>query len=77
MAIFSMRGDYAPIDKINEVIGPYREQSRDGVIIVVDDSDGIGAYGQTIQQTHLFRTLLQNFCNKKQETEEGCLKLYA
>ena len=45
--IFSMRGDYAPIDKIKEVIWPYKEQFRDGVITVVDDSHGIGAYGQT------------------------------
>jgi len=45
--IFSMRGDNAPIDKINEVIAPYRDQFKDGVITVVDDSHGIGAYGQT------------------------------
>ncbi len=45
--IFSMRGDNAPIDKINAVIAPYREKFRDGVITVVDDSHGIGAYGQT------------------------------
>ncbi len=45
--IFSMRGDYAPIDRINEVVAPYREQFKDGVITVVDDSHGIGAYGQT------------------------------
>ena len=45
--IFSMRGDNAPIDKINEVVAPYRGQFKDGVITVVDDSHGIGAYGQT------------------------------
>ena len=45
--IFSMRGDHAPIDKINEIVAPYREQFKDGVITVVDDSHGIGAYGQT------------------------------
>lgn len=45
--IFSMRGDNAPIDTINEVIAPYRDQFKDGVITVVDDSHGIGAYGQT------------------------------
>jgi len=45
--IFSMRGDNAPIDKIDAVIAPYREKFRDGVITVVDDSHGIGAYGQT------------------------------
>ena len=43
--IFSMRGDYAPIDKIKEVCRAYDPKFRDGVITVVDDSHGIGAYG--------------------------------
>jgi len=45
--IFSMRGDNAPVDKINEIVAPYREKFQDGVITVVDDSHGIGAYGVT------------------------------
>jgi len=45
--IFSMRGDNAPIDEIDEVVAPYREQFKDGVITVVDDSHGLGAYGKT------------------------------
>lgn len=45
--IFSMRGDNAPIDKIDEVVAPYRDKFKDGLITVVDDSHGIGAYGLT------------------------------
>lgn len=45
--IFSMRGDYAPIDRIEAVCQDYRSRFRDGVITVVDDSHGIGAYGAT------------------------------
>ncbi len=45
--IFSMRGDYAPIDKIVELARQYHDKFKDGVITVVDDSHGIGAYGKT------------------------------
>jgi len=43
--IFSMRGDYAPIDEINHICRLYDSKFKDGVITVVDDSHGIGAYG--------------------------------
>ncbi|MBA3012263.1 MAG: aminotransferase class I/II-fold pyridoxal phosphate-dependent enzyme [Proteobacteria bacterium] len=45
--IFSMRGDHAPIDKIVELCSAYDEKFADGVITVVDDSHGMGAYGDT------------------------------
>ena len=45
--IFSMRGDYAPISKIVEICKTYDHKFKDGVITVVDDSHGIGAYGAT------------------------------
>jgi len=45
--IFSMRGDYAPIDQIMAITDRYTEKFKDGVITVVDDSHGIGAYGAT------------------------------
>jgi glycine C-acetyltransferase len=45
--IFSMRGDYAPIDRIKKICDEYSDRFRDGVITVVDDSHGIGAYGAT------------------------------
>jgi glycine C-acetyltransferase len=52
--IFSMRGDYAPIDRIVEVCSGYHDRFRDGVITVVDDSHGLGAYGATGRGTAEF-----------------------
>lgn len=52
--IFSMRGDYAPIDKIHEVTSQYREKFPGGLVTVVDDSHGIGAYGATGRGTPEF-----------------------
>jgi len=45
--VFSMRGDRAPIHRINEVLSPHRDRWSEGLITVVDDSHGIGAYGDT------------------------------
>ena len=45
--IFSMRGDYAPINEIVELAAAYQDRIKDGIITVVDDSHGIGAYGST------------------------------
>ncbi len=45
--VFSMRGDYAPIERIEEVVSAFRAKFKDGVTTVVDDSHGIGAYGET------------------------------
>ena len=45
--IFSMRGDYAPIAEIVDICRSYDQRFKDGVITVVDDSHGIGAYGKT------------------------------
>lgn len=45
--IFSMRGDVAPLREINEAVAPYRDRFPDGLITVVDDSHGIGAFGAT------------------------------
>jgi glycine C-acetyltransferase len=52
--IFSMRGDYAPIDTILAITGQYTQKFRDGVITAVDDSHGIGAYGPTGRGTAEF-----------------------
>ncbi|THB77845.1 MAG: pyridoxal phosphate-dependent aminotransferase family protein [Desulfobulbaceae bacterium] len=52
--IFSMRGDYAPIDQIQETADRYAHKYQDGVITVVDDSHGIGAYGDTGRGTPEF-----------------------
>ncbi len=52
--IFSMRGDFAPIDQIAEVCEPFRERFSGGFVTVVDDSHGIGAYGETGRGTEEF-----------------------
>jgi len=52
--IFSMRGDYAPIDKIAEIANEHISRFEDGVVTVVDDSHGIGAYGETGRGTGEF-----------------------
>lgn len=45
--VFSMRGDHAPIGRINEILEPHRQRFAEGLVTVVDDSHGIGAYGAT------------------------------
>jgi len=45
--IFSMRGDYAPLDIIAEIAKKYDPEFEEGIITVVDDSHGIGAFGKT------------------------------
>jgi glycine C-acetyltransferase len=45
--IFSMRGDVAPIDRIAAISSAFDQKFRDGVVTVVDDSHGIGAFGRT------------------------------
>jgi glycine C-acetyltransferase len=43
--IFSMRGDYAQLDKINDCCKRYEDGYEEGIITIVDDSHGIGAFG--------------------------------
>jgi glycine C-acetyltransferase len=45
--IFSMRGDHAPVAEIAALAATHEHRFRDGVITVMDDSHGIGAYGAT------------------------------
>jgi glycine C-acetyltransferase len=45
--VFSMRGDHAPLREINAVAERYRERFPEGVLVVVDDSHGVGAVGDT------------------------------
>lgn len=52
--IFSMRGDNAPADEIVRIVEPYQEKFKDGVITVMDDSHGVGAYGATGRGTEEF-----------------------
>ncbi len=45
--VFSMRGDYADLAAVAEVAATYDESYPENVIVVVDDSHGVGAYGET------------------------------
>lgn len=45
--IFSMRGDYAPLDKISELAKKYDAEFEEGITLIVDDSHGVGAFGKT------------------------------
>ena len=45
--IFSMRGDYAPLDIIAEIARKYDPKFEAGITTVVDDSHGVGAFGET------------------------------
>jgi glycine C-acetyltransferase len=45
--VFSMRGDHAPVPAINAVLEPHRGRFKEGLVTVIDDSHGIGAYGLT------------------------------
>jgi glycine C-acetyltransferase len=45
--IFSMRGDHAPLDRIADLIEGRQDDFEDGVVSVMDDSHGLGAYGAT------------------------------
>jgi len=45
--IFSMRGDYAPLDKLGAICQRYEQNFAEGIITIIDDSHGVGAFGQT------------------------------
>jgi glycine C-acetyltransferase len=45
--IFSMRGDAAPLQDLLRVTTAHERRFRDGVVTMMDDSHGIGAYGAT------------------------------
>ena len=45
--IFSMRGDYAPLDVIMRLANEYDKDFEENILVVVDDSHGVGAFGNT------------------------------
>jgi glycine C-acetyltransferase len=45
--VFSMRGDIAPLDRIIELAVRHDEQFVENVVVIVDDSHGVGAVGRT------------------------------
>jgi glycine C-acetyltransferase len=45
--IFSMRGDHAPLHEIVECCKQHETDYPEGIITIVDDSHGVGAFGET------------------------------
>ena len=45
--IFSMRGDHAPLDRIMEIARRHDDAFPENVVVIVDDSHGVGAFGET------------------------------
>ncbi|MGD8922139.1 MAG: aminotransferase class I/II-fold pyridoxal phosphate-dependent enzyme [Candidatus Zixiibacteriota bacterium] len=45
--VFSMRGVYAPLDKISAIAKKYNDKFPRDIVVVVDDSHGVGALGKT------------------------------
>lgn len=52
--IFSMRGDHAPLAEIAAVCREFDERYPENVVLVVDDSHGVGAFGETGRGTEEF-----------------------
>lgn len=44
--VFSMRGDFAPLNEINRIVAKYNDKFEEGIITIADDSHGVGAYGE-------------------------------
>jgi len=62
--IFSMRGDNAPVEEIHNRCEPHRNRFPSGLITVVDDSHGIGAYGAAGRGT-------EDFCGRQADITVG------
>ncbi len=45
--IFSMRGDHAPLDEIMTVARRHDADFEENVVVLADDSHGVGAFGET------------------------------
>ncbi|MFV2008188.1 MAG: aminotransferase class I/II-fold pyridoxal phosphate-dependent enzyme, partial [Longimicrobiales bacterium] len=45
--IFSMRGDHAPLNEIMEIARRHDDAYKENVVVVADDSHGVGALGAT------------------------------
>lgn len=45
--VFSMRGDHAPMDVLMGIAREFDAAFEEGVIVVMDDSHGVGAFGPT------------------------------
>jgi glycine C-acetyltransferase len=45
--VFSMRGDHAPLDEIARIVRRHDARFEENALLVVDDSHGVGAFGET------------------------------
>jgi glycine C-acetyltransferase len=45
--IFSMRGDHAPLDRIMDIARRHDDAFAENIVVLVDDSHGVGAFGAT------------------------------
>lgn len=45
--VFSMLGDHAPLDRIMELVRCYDHKFEQNIIVLADDSHGVGAFGAT------------------------------
>ncbi len=45
--IFSMRGDHAPLKEMADIVHQYNDRFAEGIILLIDDSHGVGAFGKT------------------------------
>jgi glycine C-acetyltransferase len=45
--IFSMRGDHAPLAEIMDLARRFDDRFEENVVVIVDDSHGVGAFGAT------------------------------
>jgi glycine C-acetyltransferase len=52
--IFSMRGDWAPLPELQAILDKYDDVFPENVVLVVDDSHGVGAFGRTGRGTEEF-----------------------
>jgi glycine C-acetyltransferase len=52
--VFSMRGDHAPLDRIMALARKFDSAFPENVVVVVDDSHGVGAFGPTGRGTEEF-----------------------
>jgi glycine C-acetyltransferase len=52
--IFSMRGDWAPLREISDLVDRFDDSFPENAVLVVDDSHGVGAFGETGRGTEEF-----------------------
>ena len=45
--VFSMRGDYVQLDELADICSRHESDFEEGIVTVVDDSHGVGAFGKT------------------------------